>query len=355
MRALGTDERFSRGVEALKGLAILGIVFYHYDRRLSGVENQFQWMFGPLPASPQEWGYLGASLFFVLSGWGLAYAALGVKNRPELCPAGDVSPLAGDRRERPLRFFAKRLRRIVPLYCLSVLIFFFGFLIFTSQDLPKLSGQFILKLLFLQNVSPEAIFSYNSSWWFLGSLVYLYAAYPWLLRAFQRAPNLALALCLVLSFAFSHLLALRPVADRHPYLAMGGFPLVKLGEFGFGMWVACVGRSSPKKWLGVTLLLTALGLLGLRHPAFYPLHPLGLVAPLLLLAGWIPTLGLARLGVCSYGLFLFHRPLIDPWLAGLRSFGLGDSAWLAPAIFIILVLAFTVPLERWTQHVFGRK
>ncbi|MCC6273890.1 MAG: acyltransferase [Deltaproteobacteria bacterium] len=348
MRALGTDERFSHGVEALKGLGILGIVFYHYYRRLSGVENQFQWMFGPLPSHPQEWGYLGASLFFILSGWGLAYAALGGKSRAEVCSVGAV-------RERPLQFFAKRLRRIVPLYYFSILFFFFYFLIFTSQDLPKLSAQFALKLLFLQNVSPETIFSYNSSWWFLGALVYLYAAYPWLLRAFQRSPNLALALCLVLSFAFSHLLALRPVAAWHPYLAMGGFPLVKLGEFGFGMWVAYVGRSWPKKWLGLTLLLTALGLLGLRHPAFYPLHPLGLVAPLLLVAGWIPTLGMARLGVCSYGLFLFHRPLIEPWLAGLRSFGLGDSAWLAPAIFTILVLAFTVPLEKWIQHVFGRK
>ncbi len=355
MRTLGTDERFSRGVEALKGLAILGIVFYHYYRRLSGVENQFQWTFGPLPSHPQEWGYLGASLFFVLSGWGLAYAGLGGKSRPEIRPAEVAPPLTGNKRERPLRFFAKRLRRIVPLYYLSILIFFFGFLIFTSQDLPKLSGQFALKLLFLQNVSPETIFSYNSSWWFLGTLVYLYAAYPWLLRVFKRSPNLALALCLVLSFAFSHLLALRPVAAWHPYLAMGGFPVVKLGEFGFGMWVACVGRSSPKRWLGLTLLLTALGLLGLRHPALYPLHPIGLVAPLLLLAARLPTLGLARLGAYSYGLFLFHRPLIDPWLAGLRSFGIGDSSWLAPAIFIILVLVFTVPLERWTLHVFGRK
>lgn len=346
MRAPGSDERFSRGVEALKGLAILGIVFYHYDRRLSGVENQFQWMFGPLPSRPQEWGYLGASLFFILSGWALTYAELG---------RGAASPLTGDKRERPLWFMVRRLRRILPLYYLSILIFFFGFLIFTSQNLPKFSGQFALKLLFLQNISPETIFSYNSSWWFLGTLVYLYAAFPWLLRALQRSPDLALALCLVLSFALSHLLALRPVAAWHPYLAMGGFPFVKLGEFGFGMWVACVGRSSPKKWLGITLLLTALGLLGLRYPAFYPLHPIGLVAPLLLLAAWFPTFGLARLGACSYGLFLFHRPLIDPWLAGLRSFGLGDSAWLAPAVFTILVLAFTVPLERWTQHVFGRK
>lgn len=348
MRTLGSDERFSRGVEALKGLAILGIVFYHYYRRLSGVENQFQWVFGPLPSRPQEWGYLGASLFFVLSGWGLAKAGLCGK-------AESASLSVGAQNVEPLRFFAKRLRRILPLYYLSILIFFLGFLILTSQDLLKLSGQFALKLLFLQNISPETIFSYNSSWWFLGTLVYLYALYPWLVRYFQKAPDLALVTCLILSFGLSHLLAIHAVADWHPYLAMGGFPLAKLGEFGFGIWVGAFGKRDPKKWLALTVLLLMLGALGLKYPAFYPLHPLGLVAPLLLLAAWLPATGLARLGACSYGLFLFHRPLIDPWLTWLKARGFPDSAWLGPVVFTILVLCLTVPLERWTNHVFRRK
>lgn len=348
MKALGSEARFSRGVEALKGLAILGILFYHYYRRLSGVENQFQWIFGPLPVHPQEWGYLGTSLFFILSGWALTHAELVRENKSESCPAGAV-------REPPLQFYGKRFRRIVPLYYFSVLVFFFGFFIFTEQDFVSLSKQFFLKVVFFQNISPETIFSYNSPWWFLGSLVFLYAVYPWLLRFFRRMPDLALAACLAASFTLPHALAMEPIASWHPYLAMGGFPFVKLGEFGFGIWLALVGREAPGKWLGVTVLLAALGILGLWHSVFYPLHPIGLVAPLLLAAAWIPPLGLARLGAYSYGLFLFHRPLIDPWLHWLKTRGLPDSAWLGPLVFTILVLTITIPLEQVTQRVFGRK
>ena len=345
MKALSSEARFSRGVEALKGLAILGILFYHYYRRLSGVENQFQWTFGPLPDHPQEWGYLGTSLFFILSGWALTQSKL---TKEETASDGEI-------REPLLQFYGGRFRRILPLYYLSLIIFFFGFLIFTRQEIPRLLGQFLLKAAFLQNISPETIFSYNSPWWFLGSLIFLYAAYPWLLGFFRKTPGLALGTCLAASFIFSHALAMEPIVTWHPYLAMGGFPFVKLGEFGLGIWLALVGLKFPGRWFAVTGLLAIFGFLGLWHRVFYPLHPIGLVAPFLLVGAWIPSLGLARLGAYSYGLFLFHRPLIDPWLHWLKARGLPDSAWLGPLVFTILVLTITIPLEQVSDRVFRRK
>ncbi|MCE9626009.1 MAG: acyltransferase [Deltaproteobacteria bacterium] len=336
MNARRSEEKFSRGVEALKGLAILGIVFYHYFRRETGVENQFQWYFGRLPSHPQEWGYLGTSLFFILSGWALTQSS-------------------GDSVVEPWGFYSRRLRRILPLYHLSLLVFFFGFLFLTTQNLGHLVAEFSLKAVFLQNFSAETIFSYNSSWWFLGTLVYLYAVYPWLHRRFLKQPDIALVFCLFLGFFLSHFLALPKVAGWNPFLAMGGFPFVKLGEFGFGIWVARVGTRSERKWLVVTAALFALGLLGLKLPSFYPWHPIGLMAPLFLVAAWIPPFGLERLGAYSYGLFLFHRPLIDPWLRWLRLWGVPESAWLAPLAFTILLLLFTVPLEMMVNHVFRRR
>lgn len=338
MRALASEERFSRGVDALKGIAILGIVFYHYYRRHSGIENNFQWQFGNLPTHPQEWGYLGVSLFFILSGWALTCAEEGREQPSAFHP-----------------FIVRRLRRIVPLYYFSIVAVFLGFWIFTVQEFSNLSWQFFLKIAFLQNVSPHSIFSYNSSWWFLGSLVFLYLLFPALLRGFRRFPDISLVLCLVLSFGLSHLLALAPIADWHPYLAMGGFPFVKLGEFGFGIWVAREGRCARAKWLAVTLCLATLGLGGLWSPALYPLHPIGIVAPLVFLAPYLSVPGMDQLGAYSYGLFLFHRPLIDPWLAWARRNGVPDSAWLGAAIFTILVWLPSVFLEKGSRHVFGRK
>ena len=136
MKLIRSEEKFSRGVEALKGLAILGIVFYHYFRRQTGVENQFQWFFGPIPWHPQEWGYLGTSLFFILSGWALTLSA-------------------GKEELDPLRFYAKRKRRILPLYYLSLLVFFFGFLFLTVQNFAHLSEEFFLKAVLLQNFSAD--------------------------------------------------------------------------------------------------------------------------------------------------------------------------------------------------------
>jgi len=327
----------ARSADSLKGLAILGIVFYHYYRRLSGVENPFQWWFGPLPQHPQEWGYLGVSLFFILSGWGLAVSA-SCKSEIFL------------RRS----FWADRVRRVVPLYYLSLIVVFFAFLFLTRQDLHRLVGHFVLKALFLHNFNPETIFSYNSAWWFLGTLPFLYLLFPLLYRGFCKNADWALVLCLTTAFLLSHLLAWGKIASWHPYLAMGGFPLTKVGEFGLGIWLAKREGEAALKFFGVLAILGFLGLLGLRWEFFYPLHPLGFAAPLLALAAWLPLVGLGRLGRSSYGLFLFHRPLIDPWLHGLKSRGFADSAWLAPAIFTILVFAVTAPIE-WGMHAAFRR
>lgn len=334
--------RYCRGVDALKGLAILGIVFYHYYRRLSGTGNSFQWWFGPLPRHPQEWGYLGASLFFILSGWALTASAMAKR------AAGRPESGAAD-------FFRDRARRILPLYYLSLLLIFAGFFVLTEQPPAKISLHFLAKATFLHAFSPETIFSYNSSWWFMGPLAFLYLVYPWLRRGFERNADLALALCLLAAFLLSHLLAEKPVLAWHPYLAMGGFPFVKLGEFGFGIWVARTRETSSGKVAALTGLLLVVGWLGLRSPLLFPLHPLGLCAPLVVVASWLPLFGLESLGRYSFGLFLFHRPLIDPWLAWLRRQGFADSAWLGPAIFTILVLAMTIPVERAIEYAFRRK
>ncbi len=332
-----TQRGLARSADSLKGLAILGIVFYHYYRRLSGVEHPFQWWFGPLPTHPQEWGYLGVSLFFVLSGWGLAVSA---SCKPEPVPF--------------VSFLKERARRVVPLYYLSLLVFFFGFLLFTRQDLHRLLGHFALKAVFLHNFSPETIFSYNSAWWFLGALPFLYLLFPCLHRAFCAKPDLALFGCLLLAFVLSHLLAIGRIGSWHPYLAMGGFPLTKIGEFGLGIWLA-KQEGERSRAFGLLALLTGFGLLGLRWEIFYPLHPLGFICPILAAGIGLPLLGLGRLGRSSYGLFLFHRPLIDPWLSWLKARGLADSAWLAPAIFTIVVLAVTAPIEWGMNGAFGRQ
>jgi len=68
---------------------------------------------------------LGTSLFFILSGWALTLSA-------------------GKEELDPLRFYAKRKRRILPLYYLSLLVFFFGFLFLTVQNFTLHNINFVL-------------------------------------------------------------------------------------------------------------------------------------------------------------------------------------------------------------------
>src|SRR5215467_2089238 len=101
-----------RGIDALRGAAALGVVFYHAVERGKNVlpNNLFQY---PIRATQfaSSFGYIGVFLFFVISGfcihlqWARAKAA-GVE--PEI---------------RFGAFWKRRIRRLYPPYIIALLLF----------------------------------------------------------------------------------------------------------------------------------------------------------------------------------------------------------------------------------------
>jgi peptidoglycan/LPS O-acetylase OafA/YrhL len=83
-------------LQGLRGIAVLGVVFYHCHPRLAGT-----WVYGA-----SLWGWAGVNLFFVLSGFLITSILL-------------------DSREKPRyfrNFYARRVLRIWPVYALVLVV-----------------------------------------------------------------------------------------------------------------------------------------------------------------------------------------------------------------------------------------
>jgi len=83
-------------LQGLRGLAVLGVIFYHCHPRLEGT-----WLYyGSL------WGWAGVNLFFVLSGFLITSILLEARNRPNYFR----------------NFYARRALRIWPVYLLVLIV-----------------------------------------------------------------------------------------------------------------------------------------------------------------------------------------------------------------------------------------
>src|SRR6476620_11499457 len=92
MQAL-TTKTFYPGLDALRGIAVLNVIFSHF------YINNAKW----------EWGWMGVDLFFVISGFLITLILLRT----------DKTTLTFFR-----NFYARRVLRIFPL-CLALLVVFF--------------------------------------------------------------------------------------------------------------------------------------------------------------------------------------------------------------------------------------
>jgi len=154
-------------IDALRGIAALGVVLYHTVGRIDA----------PLPVSLWQWpgffvrslsgfGYVGVFLFFVISGfcihlqWAKARAA------------GQPHPI------RFGAFWKRRLRRLYPAYLIALTIYLV--MAFLSAGY-QLNGAHIydvlMHLLMLHNLDPKTAYSINGVFWTLAIEEQLYLAY----------------------------------------------------------------------------------------------------------------------------------------------------------------------------------
>ncbi len=345
----------------------LWVVVYHQN---AGAGLAVSWLPGAPDAvySLLRVGYVAVTVFFVLSGFVLAYNY----------DLGALWP-----RKRTASFAIARFARIYPAYCvgLFLLVPFAVYRVGHSIVLPDeqvTSG--VLNALLLQAWIPQTALTWNYPGWSLSNEVFFYACFPFIGLGLWRIsrPRTILAAGLLI-WAVSLVAPLWAVMKPVPgfgnvaatdmlapsALTLANFirynPVLRLPEFLSGILLARMYRSLGHSWLfgrGYWLYVPAtaavLAVLSHADSIPYPLVHNSLLLPLyacivlgLALGGGIPARCLSAgflvfLGNASYAMYIIHAP-IGAWLleALKHLFGFQPAGpwWVASYTITVILLS----------------
>ncbi len=350
---ISADRRnHARPLTTLRFVAALWVLLHHALPRGTP---------GSLTDAVGATGWLGVSLFFVLSGF-----LLTVRYAPE-------GVLRGTRRS----FWLERVARLAPTYALSLA--FAAALFVRDARVEHFTGGrvagVVASVLTLQQAwLPETACAWNCPAWSLSVEFWFYFTFPflvaavgaWMIRG-TRVRRGYLVLVLALAAAAIVFPGLESVGAGWPLPVYSLSPLARWPEFLAGVGLAgMIGGWAPgSRRPGVALFATGLawlvGTVALRAPlqlAQLHLLPVALPGFVLVIAGcWalreqsVPLLGAASavlLGESSYALYLFHAPLHGYLLAATnRLVGRGyDGSWTLFAGYTAFALGLSVLIHR---------
>jgi peptidoglycan/LPS O-acetylase OafA/YrhL len=337
-------------VHALRGVAAMSVLLYHalFKAYLSSHPGS--------PLAPYAAHLdVGVSIFFLISGF--------VLYRPMV-----AARLAGEPLLDADRYGRRRIRRIVPGYWVALVLAglagasYTGYpAIFSAQGIPAYFG-------FLQIYSPDTAGGGINVAWTLCVEVSFYAFLPlWALTLRRLAPRAgARGELVALAGLFAASMAWQLVAVHSTDVDMFGLAAARwveplpnfLDQFALGMALAVVSVRSDRPsrtwrwWLLAATAYVALSTLIATHdltPATYLLRhqlntlvALGLLVPAVFAGGrGLRVPGVAFLGTVSYGIYLYHVPVMvrmAKW-SGLPQTPASLALWLATTIVVVVALA----------------
>lgn len=345
------DRRRSDAIDGLRALAALSVLAFHvWLYRVDRPHTDLQGLDAVLFEAN-----VGLVCFFVLSGF-LLYRAFA---RAALTGSAAVSTRG---------YALRRVARIVPAYyaCIAGCLALFALVGF--DHITPSPGEVPLFLVFGQNYTPGTLMQLNPVLWTLGVEAAFYVLLPLVglaalaLGPRRRAAQWALLLgILAVSIAWN----VAGVQGRWDPVLLKALPAF-LGYFAVGMLVALWAQSGPRRIgpaLTAALVVAGLALVGLNgawHETWTARTvvqqaaaslPAAAGFALLIAAAtagvgrgvsWLSWRPLVAVGVVSYGVYLWHLPL----LIALREAGLLPHA-LAPRMLVVLAAALLVAALSW--------
>jgi exopolysaccharide production protein ExoZ len=272
---------------------------------------------------PQLYGPFGVDLFFVISGFVMVYSSERLFGRPDA----------------PIKFFARRFVRIVPLYwaATAILVWFV---------VPFASTKAVLgSLFFTPRIPSEAPLLYVG--WTLIFEMFFYTVFAIALLAQRRVAVVAGASVFLISFtllfgAAPGLWAHAPAASGIAYLAD---PIII--EFMFGMAIALVYRAGGRLplWATIGLLIAGVVWLMATVPAVPRLYSSGIAAASIVAALSLSSMsspkgslvrGVVFLGDISYSLYCTHLLSFSlvAWIVAGLAIGPIGHAWAYMAVML---------------------
>ncbi len=355
-----------RPLTSLRFFAAFWVVAYHYLTPALRAHDAPGWLVTFSAA-----GFVGVPVFFVLSGFVLAYNYGGQDLRQ---PAARRS------------FWAARFARVYPLYIVAFLLSVPPALYALWTHVPGIPSArdhavgAILSPLLLQAWGGSAYEAWNTPGWTLSVEAAFYLAFPWLVSGDRnRLPRLLAAS----AFLSAALLAAH-VAGLLPSVAFATRnPIVHLPSFLAGAWLARQlpalralrpVQSDALALAGLacagTVVAALMGPWGPRPEAANPLLNAiilvpavavlvaGLAAPAGILVRWLSAPALVLLGNISYGVYILQSPLARyavHFPAGLLGFQAASYAAFAWLSFVLLGASWLAyerlerPAQRWLR------
>jgi peptidoglycan/LPS O-acetylase OafA/YrhL len=337
-----------RSLTGLRFLAALHVVVFHFGQK------RFPGVLGGIVSS----GYTAVSLFFVLSGFVLAYT-YGQRERGR----------SVDRRQ----FWVARFARIYPLYALALAV---ALPLYLREAGPGRWLEPILVVSLTQAWLPSTAVAWNGPAWSLSVETFFYALFPLLLplvekltSRFWRAMTATFLAAMLVPMAYVLWLGWeassgsQAILDGSWVLDVVRFnPLLHLPAFVMGSLCGVLflrsdrSPQAPRRAARQVVLAAAavLAVLCASPHLPYPLLHNGLLAPLhcALIYGLAMhgdafgrSLGsrpMVLLGEASYGMYLLHVPL-QGWLrAAWERLGLRAGSAAFAAVYLVTVV--TVPV-----------
>jgi peptidoglycan/LPS O-acetylase OafA/YrhL len=336
----------------LRFVAAMLVVLHHYP--VPGVQGT--------AATVMQAGYFGVTLFFVLSGFVLAYAHLDTFGRP-----GGTGVTA---------FAVARFARIYPVYVLVLLYVWLR---------SGASGPIVSHALLLQAWHADAAhaFALNGPGWSLSVEAFLYACFPLIVVALRRGRVLesggrmavvlvAIVTMMVAASVFFDVTG-RNIAGADPGSAhrwLYRSPVSRLGDFMLGVLAAAYllryrarVQARARAWSAIALLAAAVMLVCMSMPSnidstyswdvLYALIGVGLIAGLAFAPAGPLGRALARplpvlLGESSYCLYLLQVPVGQLRLPAAPLDLAGER--LLHVLFIGLLVLLAVGLHRSVER-----
>ena len=317
-------------LDAVRGVAILGVFCYHILSSVWG-HDQIEWgnrfrQFSQAPHGfiwfyPLTFGWVGVSLFFVLSGFVIHY-----------------STVTSSQPFSTLNFYSRRFWRIYPPYAVAMLVLApLVYYLISPEKVTHIS--IVTHILLVQDFSRQSFYLINGSFWSIATEVQFYLVYPLLMLARGRVGmRNVLFGTLGFSLAFRALLC---VAKRHDaasfedsHLILWASPMITIFDWTLGAFIAERFAQGKRIFPESFALMTVTAGLFLVSTFIRPLSIFSFQFASLLAALWIERvvwstrpLSLVKkmlipLGLCSYSFYLFHQPLLEiliekskPWIS----------------------------------------
>lgn len=327
--------KFRKDINALRALAVIGVLFYHSKLNLFGG------------------GYLGVDIFFVISGYLISYKLL--------------SELES-RKFSFSHFYLQRVRRIIPaLYILIIFSIFIFIFIFTPEESENYKKSILYTIFFSSNLffwktidyfSAEIDTNLLAHTWSLGIEEQFYFLLPVGLFLFYRfsffKKNKITVVSLFAFLSFSSMIYAYTLFE--PQTVFYLLP-TRIWEFFIGTVVAIlhkefnINKNTYLSVISITLIIISYILFDgeSKHPGYMTLLPTLATGLFILLNdhnfSFNRILGnkyLQKIGLASYSIYLYHFPIfaIDRYINLKNYFNISQALIELVLVSISLILGY---------------